>query len=99
MSTETENIGKAHISLAQQLTEQLEQCISHFREGQREKRKRVKCHYKIFEIHVCHIISIVHDQSAPVLPGDLLGQFSRILNVGDSDQKLCPSMLCKTVVN
>lgn len=42
LKTETENIGKAHISLAQQLTEQLEQCISHFREGQREKRKRVE---------------------------------------------------------
>ena len=30
-----QNIGKAHISLAQQLIEQLEQCIRDFREAQR----------------------------------------------------------------
>ena len=88
MFTETENIGKAHISLAQQLIEQLEQCISHFREAQREKRKRVKCHYYSFEIHTCNIVSIVHDQMTPVLAGDLLGHFSLIVNVNDSDQNL-----------
>ena len=36
-------MGKAHISLAQQLIEQLEQCVKDFREMQREKRKRVRC--------------------------------------------------------
>lgn len=42
LKTETENMGKAHISLAQQLIEQLEQCVKDFREMQREKRKRVE---------------------------------------------------------
>ena len=40
--SETENIGKAHISLAQKLIEQLEQCVRDFREMQREKRKSVR---------------------------------------------------------
>lgn len=40
--SETENMGKVHISLAQQLIEELEQCVRNFREMQRDKRKRVR---------------------------------------------------------
>ncbi|XP_068743904.1 proline-serine-threonine phosphatase-interacting protein 1-like [Montipora capricornis] len=42
LKAETENMGKLHLSLAHQLTEQLEQCVRDFRETQREKRKRVE---------------------------------------------------------
>ncbi|KAJ7393864.1 proline-serine-threonine phosphatase interacting protein [Desmophyllum pertusum] len=42
IKTETENMGKVHISLAQQLIEELEQCVRNFREMQRDKRKRVE---------------------------------------------------------
>ena len=34
-------MGKAHISLARQLIEQLEQCVRDFKDTQRDKRKRV----------------------------------------------------------
>ena len=39
---ETESIGKVHISLAQQLIEELELCVRKFREMQRDKRKNVR---------------------------------------------------------
>ncbi|KAL9985653.1 hypothetical protein ACROYT_G008079 [Oculina patagonica] len=42
IKTETENMGKVHISLAQQLIEELEQCVRNFREMQRNKRKPVE---------------------------------------------------------
>ncbi|XP_068711462.1 proline-serine-threonine phosphatase-interacting protein 2-like [Montipora foliosa] len=41
LKTETENMGKLHVSLAHQLTEQLER-VRALRETQREKRKRVE---------------------------------------------------------
>lgn len=39
---ETENIGNAHVALAQQLLEYLDRNVRDFRESQREKRKRVR---------------------------------------------------------
>lgn len=40
-------MGKAHISVAHQLIDQLEQCVKEFRETQRDKRKRVSLTFAI----------------------------------------------------
>lgn len=42
LRTETENMGKLHVSLAHQLMENLEHIVRDFRESQREKRKKVE---------------------------------------------------------
>ncbi|XP_031566957.1 proline-serine-threonine phosphatase-interacting protein 2-like [Actinia tenebrosa] len=42
LRNETENVGKAHIALAQQLLDDLEKAMREFRETQRAKRKQVE---------------------------------------------------------
>ena len=50
--TETENMGKLHVSLAHQLMENLEQIVRDFKESQREKRKKVKISHGRFAVFV-----------------------------------------------
>lgn len=42
IKTETENIGKLHVALSQQLIEELENCVRNFKDVQRDKRKKVE---------------------------------------------------------
>ena len=55
-TTETENIGKAHISAAHRMLEELDKSLKDFREQQREIRKKV-----IIVLYVCLLLSCIQD--------------------------------------